>query len=371
MAIAMELKELLQKTAKDEPSFEGRDFFWDKLVMILATAITGLAATDLGAQIFQQRGVTCYVPDEFNVSLRQYDFIQMFCSGSVPDSQYLPLFFLCQGVTIGALHYFWKSSFSHHFNYFFSLSKGLTLIRHEETGEYSYKNVTLIKMLRREFDMYGCRLVFSWYQFKLAMQIIVASLCIAGMFFFAAKNKSEFNCPENMEDSAWPFPGREVVCDYLSHRSFLLTSYVDVIFLLAILLSVIFGLLWTITKHPEVLHITDACLFAFTSGINSRHFLAKSWCHTPWCCSRCHYFFPSPFCCVCCGCCLQSYGRGRFVSWIQTDFQFFLMFLYRVDSGLAHAFRDGLIHIEYQALWELDHVILTNGDIDLDEEGGK
>ena len=126
-----------------------REFFWDKLLLFVSTAIVALTAVDILTELLRGgSGVVCYVPEELNASDSQDSFIQNFCSQSIPDTQYLPIFVLIHGVLIGAAHFVWKSSFSNHFNYFFSLSKNLARIKEEGCGEYPLQNFNIIKKLQ-------------------------------------------------------------------------------------------------------------------------------------------------------------------------------------------------------------------------------
>ncbi len=158
---------------EDEDTLGGettREFFWDKLVLFVSTAIVALTAVDILTELLRGGdGVVCFVPEELNASDSQEDFIQSFCSQSIPDTQYLPIFVLIHGVLIGAAHFVWKSSFGSHFNYFFSLARNLARLREENTGDYPFQNFAIIKKLqvRKEKALSVCCPCISYNPFHL------------------------------------------------------------------------------------------------------------------------------------------------------------------------------------------------------------
>ena len=142
----------LEDSSEEEEDSLGeptREFSWDKLVLFVSTAIVALTAVDILTELLRGGdGVVCYVPEELNASESQDNFIQSFCSQNIPDTQYLPIFVLIHGVLIGAAHFVWKSSFSNHFNYFFSTTRHLARLREEKTGDYPFQNFSIIKKLQ-------------------------------------------------------------------------------------------------------------------------------------------------------------------------------------------------------------------------------
>lgn len=333
-----------------------RDFLWDKLIVYLSTVSSALAVVDFLTNLLQggSGSAVCYVPEELGASRDHYNFIQMFCSQRLPISQYIPIFFLLQGISIGGLHFLWKSSFSNHFNYFFSFSKSLKRFM-DETGEYSVHNMNIVKKLKVEFS--GSSKVFWYYQFKLAAQLFLVIGFIAVVIVFNVSEDEEFECPRarpqdnssRIENSIWPFPGTTVNCVYLSHHLFLLISYVGAIILSLMLVILVLGLRWSFMVHPEELNITDTALFSYTTGLDSTFFVPNTaLCDIKQCKMELRSYYK--FICSM----FRHFPYRLSDHWIQNDFEFFLMLLYRVDSGLAHACKEGLIQIEVSALTELD-----------------
>ncbi len=334
-----------------------RELFWDKLVLFLSTAIVALTAVDILTELLRGgSNIVCYIPEDLNISESQDTFIHGFCAQSVPDSQYLPIFVLLHGILIGACHYLWKSSFSNQFGFFFSLSKGLTRIKDETSGSYPSQNLTIVRRLEVEFSSYGRKLVFRWYQFKIITQLAIAVASMVISFVVFRDFNVEFQCPRgdlSESSSIWPFPGMTVNCIFTSLRLFFLVQIVDVLLLSLVIVCLLWGIFWTVTRHPQELSTKDAALFSFTTGLDSAYYTPKSSFSDPK--SFCREFFSRRI--------FQDIKLRFFTPRIRTDLDFFLMLLYRSDSGLAHAFREGQVFMENKALRELDHQLFHADDI--------
>lgn len=357
-------KELVEKISinpnnlDDEEENDGelvlpfRDLFWDKLILFLTSAIIALTAVDIFTELLRGGSdVVCYIPEELNVSESQDAFIHGFCSQSVPDTQYLPMFVLIHGILIGAIHYVWKSSFSSHFNYFFSLASRLSRLHDESTGVYPTQNITIIRRLNLEFSSYNRKQVFIWYQLKLIGQFIVSLASVLISFLVFTNFNVEFQCPRSKTDTnIWPYTNTTMNCIYTSLRLFSLVRIVDLLLLCLIIIALIWGLLWTISRHTQELNFNHIASFSFTTGLSGSYFVPKS-------------IFGN----------IKSLFSGRFweeikirlfIPRISTDFEFFVMLLYRADSSLAHSFTEGQVHLYSKALEQLDHqMIFTHDDI--------
>ena len=333
-----------------------RELFWDRVVLFLTTAIVALTAVDILTELLRgQDGVICFIPEELNTSDSQDSFVQNFCSQSVPDTQYLPIFVLIHGVLIGAAHYVWKSSFGNHFNYFFSLTKSLSRLKEEETGEYPFQNIVIIKKLQVEYSVYQRQRVFRWYQLKLVGQFLIVAASLLISFLIFNNFQVEFQCPRSeSEDSIWPYPNVTVDCIFASLRLFSLVRIVDVVLLALAAFFLLYGFFWTLVQHAKELNAKKAALFAFTTGIDSTYYVPKSPFH----------FLTGLRLARCCSArAWREIGERFFVPRISTDLDFFLMLLYRTDSSLAHAFTDGLVYLEHKALMELDQLLLFSHDV--------
>ena len=326
----------------ENPESEGyfvKEFFWDKIVIFLTTSIIGLTVVDILTELLRGgSGVVCFLSDDLNFSEAQVDYVNSFCSKSVPDAQYLPIFVLIHGVLIAAWHYIWKSSFSTHFDYFFSLTSHLVRFRDDTTGEYPLKNLRIINRLETEFCTYRRSKILRWYQAKVFFQLLTAIASILLSFLFFNNFDVDFVC-------RWRDPGGvgivqmdsnnpEIPCIFASLRLFSLVRIFDTILLGLIILVLLCALLWTVLRHSDELGPKNAATFSYTTGISPEHYVSKSL--------------------------IAKDGLLRLFSpRIKTDFDFLVMALYKTDSGLAHIFKEGQIHQEIRRFIEAEIRYLT------------
>ena len=332
------LQELDETGSQEESESEGffvKEFFWDKIIILLTTSIIALTALDILTELLRGgNGVVCFIPDDLNFSDHQAEYVTGFCSRSVPDAQYLPIFVLIHGVLIAAWHYIWKSSFSSHFDYFFSLTSHLTRFRDEATGEYPLKNIKIINRLDTEFCTYRKTQIVRWYQVKLVCQVLTAIASILLSFLLFNEFNVDFTCQ-------WREPGDGAVaaipCIFAFLRLFFLVRIFDTILLGLIILVAVFAFLWTLVGHSDELGCNKVALFSFSGGIKPEHYR------------------PKPL--------LSAQGLTRLFSpRIKTDFDFLLMALYKTDSGLAHIFKEGQIYEEKRKLSGSEVRYLTSFD---------
>ena len=343
-----------EEEEEEKDSFGVRELFWDRLVLFLTGAIVALTAVDILTELLRGgTDIVCYIPEDWNVSASQDAFIHSFCAQSVPDSQYLPIFLLVHGVLLGVSHYMWRSSFSSHLGVFFSLVRKLTRLKDETVGVYPFQNMIIIRKLMVEFSAYNRRRVFTWYQFKLFIQIVIAAVSLLLSFLVFNDFDVEFECPwNNKKKSVWPFPGMAVDCIYTSLRFFSLVHFVDAILLILVMIILVCGFMWTTWRHPRELNAKNIALFSFTSGIDGSFFVPKPMFGGLIC------FFRG----ICSKNILHEVNHRFLVPRIRTDLDFLLMLLYRTDSGLAHAFSEGQAYMEHKALLVLDHQLIRNYD---------
>lgn len=327
-----------------ELSYALKELFWDKIVVFLTTAIIGLSAVDILTELLRGgSGIVCFVPDELNLTEGQEDYVDSYCAQSVPDTQYLPIFVLVQGVLVASWHYLWKSSFTSHFDYFFSLAKTLTRLSDETTGEYPRKNLNIIKKLEIEFSTFSPSKILRWYQAKLGAQLITAVVSMLFLFLVFTNFDVNFNCPR-IENQYWPIPGEKINCIFTSLRLFSLVRVADAFLLVLVILAVLWGFIWSISRHTTELGCTNVALFSYTTGISPEYFLPKPMF------SHIRGFFAN----ICSARIGQEIVLRFFSPRIKTDLDFLLMMLYRTDSGLGHSFKEGQIYTSYKRLSDAD-----------------
>lgn len=327
-----------------------RDFFWDKVVLFLSSAIVALTAVDILTELLRGgSSIVCYVPAEFNVSDGQEAFTNSFCAQSVPDTQYLPIFVLIHGILIAAWHYIWRSSFSADLSLFLSLAGELNKLDDETTGSYPLRNLSIISKLESEFNPYSRRQIFTYYQFKLLAQLVIALISLLSTAFVFTEFDVNFTCPQQGTDMAtWPFPGQVVNCIFVSLRLFALVRVFDILLLVFIILALVWGLMWTLWRHPDQLGYRNVALFSFTTGLHSSFFVPRPMLLNP--AAFCRGFFSRRI--------LQELRLRFLTPSIATDLDFLLLTLYRTESSLAHSFKEGQVLMEYKALVDVDQQIV-------------
>ena len=358
-------KDLIEEE-ESETTLVSHELFWDKAVLFLATVITALTAVDFLSEIFRgESGAVCFVPEELNATESQDRFVQNFCSRNIRKIQYLPIFVLIHGFLIGAFHFVWKSSFSNQFSYFFTHAKFLCPFKDEETGEYPYKNVVIIKKLQQKFAVYNRYRVLGWYRVKLVVQLLIAVVSvITSSTYFAENFDMEFTCPPAGKTGAWPYENTTVNCISTSVQLFWLIRLVDFILLILVIGMLLWGIFWmTLWPHPKELNSKQAALFAFTTSVDNSFYVSKSTLHYlgvtlanafKWLADKFRKMFQNSS---------QNDIVLSFVPRISTDLHFFLLLLYRTDSSLGHTFYEGQVYLEYKALTELDQWLIKSVQI--------
>lgn len=316
-------------------------------MLFLSSAIVALTAVDILTELLRGGSdIVCYLPEELNVSGGQEAFTNSFCAQSVPDTQYLPIFVLIHGVLIAIWHYIWKSNFSGELSLFLSLASELSKLNDETTGSYPPKNLVIIKKLESKFSSYDRRSLFTWYQLKLLAQFLTAVISLLSSAFIFTEFGVHFLCPRQGTDtSSWPFPGQTVTCIFTSLRLFALVRVFDILLLVFILIALLWGLLWSVWRHPQELGYRNVAVFSFSTGLQGAFFVSRPMLLNPAAlfrgiCSR-HVF--------------QELKLRFLTPHITTDLEFLLLLLYRTESSLAHSFKEGQVLAEYRALVDMDH----------------
>ena len=333
------VRELDDTGSQEKPESLGyfvKEFFWDKIIIFLAGSIVGLSTLNILIELLKgSKGVECFIPDALNFSDQQAKFINVFCSRSVPDTQYLPFFILIHGVLIAACHYIWRSRFSSQFDLFFSLTNSLVRFREEDTGEYPNKNIRVVNRLETEFNTYRKTQIIVWYWIKMLFQLLIAIASILILYLLFNKFDVDFMCQlKNPSDGA----RTAIPCIFASLRLLFLVRILDTILLGLVVLAVVFTFIWLLVGHTDELDHRKMAMFSFCGGgINPEDYR------------------PKPL--------LSVQGVSQLFSpRIKSDFDFLLLALYKTDSGLAHVFKECQIHKERERLTgaEVYSLVLVN-----------
>ena len=103
-------KQLEGRPEGEEGKFLPREFFWDSVALNVVSAIVGLAAIDVVTEFIRGSSVACYAPDGVTISEKQEEYINSFCSSSLPMTEYFPAFIVIHGILIAIPHYLWQAT---------------------------------------------------------------------------------------------------------------------------------------------------------------------------------------------------------------------------------------------------------------------
>lgn len=325
----------------DEDS-KPREFFWDSVSLYVVGVIIALAAIDAVTEFLRGSAVSCFSPAGKDITGAQENYINSYCSASLPPTEYFPVFIVVHAILIAIPHYLWLNHYGGNFEFFFAQSKELDRTRNEDTGCYSENNRIIIQQLTQAFTTYKQNWMFLLYVLKLVLQLIitVAGFLVAIVAF--TDFQETFMCPkfnassENL-DPFWPY-NTNVRCVFTSLRLFSSIHLADLVLLALLILCLLWSLIWCGSTHPTELSTDEAALFCFHSSMSPEHFIPK---------------FPVMGCLHPVKRCLQKcctsvsfLGRGPR---IKTNLDFLVLKLFRTDSGLGFVFR------EMQILEKLRH----------------
>ena len=338
-------QEKSQDKSADKPTdevkkeIEPKEFFWDQLILYVATIIALLTLLDISLQLLRSGGLFCYIPSDngMNMSIEvtrdQAAFINNYCLKSLSLSEYYTVFILIQGIALAAPHYLWWSLFRGQFDFFFDLVQQLDRLRDSNIGEYRPANFELVKKLEKEFPSKSRRLgIFPFYKGKIALQLAVAAVSIiVNISVFPRSDFSFiFECPEDFNSGSppegWLLPV-SVYCVYASFRVFINLQYADYVLLVIAIGTAAYGLFWCFRRHINALGYQEAARFAFASGLKADEYVFA----------------------------YESFWKSPFSPRIQGDLDFLLMRLFRADTGHGQVFRDILVDKEIRRQVRSDH----------------
>ena len=315
---------------------EEKEFFWDRLLFFVATVILALTAVDVLAEYLRGSGsVTCYT--DANASRQQGEYVNKYCTQHLSWTENYPIFIFLQGVGLLAPHYLWKTLFGGQFDFFFTLARKLDRLRDPNTGEYSGKNVNVIKKLEQEFQKR--KRIFRYYTAKLVIQLPIwlTSIVVNPTVFH--NFNTTYLCPTNLNNpdemlGFWPLDD-QVNCIYSPFKLLRIIQVADYIFLVVALIPIGYGILWCVRRHTTELGYAEVAKFCFTSSLPPESFVHK----------KLSFWKPS-----------FSTLRNPCIS---NDLDFLLMRLFRADSGLGLVFKDVQIEKELKELLNHDNEQLS------------
>ena len=130
--------------AGDGTVVKQKEFYWDQIVLVLVSAMLGLSFLEISIEFFRGSEVQCYF-DIDNFTISKGNYINSYCYGSLPNTQYYLVFILISALVAIAPHYLWNAYFAANFDFFFDLIKKLDRLRDTNTGKYSSHNFERVK----------------------------------------------------------------------------------------------------------------------------------------------------------------------------------------------------------------------------------
>ena len=336
-------KKLEGRPEGEEGKFLPREFFWDSVALYVVSAIVGLAAIDVVTEFIRGSSVSCYAPSGVAISEKQEEYINNFCSSSLPMTEYFPAFIVVHGILIAIPHYLWLNHYGGNFDFFFTQASLMDRTREEKTGEYSDKNWLIMHQLLQAFSTYKQNWMYILYILKLILQWVISTVGFFVAVFYFTDFDDAFYCPRNLNSSSnadkfWPLDD-QVRCVFTSLRLYSTIRIADLLLLALLVLCYLWAIIWCASTHSTELGAERVAEFSFQSGISPEHYVHK-FRLARLCCKPCkgyiRKFFtsvPSPF------------GPGPR---IMTNLDFLVLKLFRTDSGLGHVFREMqiLLHIK-------------------------
>ena len=335
--------QLTGEESREEGTLKPRDFFWDSCILYLVSVILALSVVDALSEYIKGSSVVCDVKENDPTSS---DYVNSYCTNSLPITELLPAFIFIHGLIIAIPHYLWVATFSGQFDYFFSVVSTIDRHRDEYTGRYSEKNYNIVRQLEQSFTTFGRNTIYYLYICKLSLQLLLVIGSVILLSFYFTDYNVVFQCPPSLEnnDSFWPLD-RQVMCIFTSLKLLYWIRIVDIVLVCLLLLSILWGLGWSFAGHPLELGADSVAKFSFHSGINTRFFVAPF----------SHYGK-----CNKCLATVSSWFPWRFRSpGVTTDLDFMLLKLYRTNGGLGSAFKEMLVDLKLRKLKENEQETLT------------
>ena len=321
-----------------------REFFWDSVVLYVVSAIIGLTAIDVVTEFIRGSAVECFLPNPNETDITQVqNYINNFCSGSLPATEYFPAFIVVHGILILAPHYLWLNHFGGNLDFFFQLAFSLERQRDVKTGDYPENNFRIAQQLHSAFTAFQRNFMFRAYCGKLLLQLLLSLASFVLAIFYFTDFDETFPCPQNSKDTTnrnWPLPNEQVLCVFTALRLLAWIRIADIVLLALALVGLFWALIWAYSTHPTELGYKYVAAFSFQSGLVSRYYVSR---------------LPVPRCCK--AFCVYFHKFFTTLPWftpsgfrISNDLDFMIMKLFRTDGGLGYVLKQVQILIEIKDL---------------------
>ena len=109
------------KKDKENAPVNQKEFYWDQIVKVLVSSMLGLSFLEISIEFFRGSEVQCFF-DIDNFTISKGNYINSYCYGSLPNTQYYLVFILISALVLFAPQYLWNSYFSAHFDFCLTFS---------------------------------------------------------------------------------------------------------------------------------------------------------------------------------------------------------------------------------------------------------
>lgn len=316
------------------------DFVGDKVVIYLMflAGILGVIENFISGTT-----TACFVPD--NVTPRQGEYVNIFCSQLLPNIANLPYFVVLRGVIVLVPHYVWVLWHEGYFRYFLRAASQLDVCRDPETGRYYDTSVQRVKYLKEKYQSTrnsnsccSCSCpppLHVTYCLKLALQgtLLIVFAVLASIpyyndfkfYCFSVSSPVDTRQCSNISLSPQYFPLQSSVrCATFSFLFTCIPSIVDLVIVIIAGLALALQLVYVLClpKFKISLNgVEDAAQFSFQSSLPHDYWINNSYC--------------------------QWY---RYLLHPWKNFEFMLFILYRSSSGDSDLLRNMLIQEKIQKL---------------------
>ena len=299
-----------------------REFFWDSVIIYLLSVILALSAVDALTEFIRGTGVTCITKNGEATG----DYVNNFCAGSLPITEYIPAYIFIHGLAIGIPHFLWLATYGGQFDYFFSIVSSLDTSRELTSGKYSKGNYNSVRQLEVAFTTYKRNAMYWLYLGKLSLQLVFALASLVLTVIYFTDFDVIFPCPRDdngINTTSFPEDDK-VTCVFTSLKLLFWIRIADVVLLTLVVFSMFWAFWFCLRGHPTELGADKVAQFSFHSGIQPNLYVSSSW-YCPRCLSHIFVrFFPLP---------LTS-------PMVTTDMDFLLLKLFHTNAGLGSVVKD-------------------------------
>ena len=323
----------------DGEDLKPREFFWDSVILYIVSVILALSAVDALTEFIRGTGVSCVTGEGIDEGLKEY--INSYCAGSLPITEYIPAFIFIHGLAISIPHFLWLATHGGQFDYFFSIVKKLDHFRDQTTGKYSKENIDLVRQLEQSFTTFGRNSIYWLYVGKLGLQFVFALASLVLAIYYFTDFDIYFHCPRDndTDDEFWPL-STSVMCVFTSLKLLYWIRVADVLLISLIVCSLLWGFWFCVSGHPTELGSENVARFSFQSGIQPEFYVSHCW------------YVPRRLSGFLVGFLTLPFTPPR----VLTDLDFMLLKLFRTNAGFGKIVKDIQIQLRIQNMIEQDHI---------------